>query len=115
MEAEAGGNVEVGVNVMNVVESPEPREFVVCDVPVVKAQIEQQKAGDKLRPPRKRHEVDQTERSGRSPNQRQQCRGPHSRCRYQKGHRGDAAIDDQAELRQARSRADAICLGSCPD
>ena len=63
MEAQAGGNVEVGVNVMNVVESPEPREFVVCDVPVVKAQIEQQKAGDKLRPPRKRHEVDQTERS----------------------------------------------------
>src|SRR5262249_11290372 len=64
VKAEAGGNVEIRINVMNVVESPQPRDLVVREMPVVKVQIEEQESGNQLRPRGERHEVDQTERLG---------------------------------------------------
>ncbi len=39
MEAEAGGNIEVGVEVVDVVEAPEEWDLVVEPVPVIKSQV----------------------------------------------------------------------------
>src|SRR2546421_12889521 len=61
VKAKAGGDVEIGIDVMNVVETPEHRNFVVQHMPVVKTQIQQQKAKNELRPGRYGDEMYQAE------------------------------------------------------
>ena len=48
VEAEGGGGVEVGVEVVGIVETPEKRKAVVEPVPIIEGQVEQDKAQDGL-------------------------------------------------------------------
>ena len=61
MEAKSGGDVEIRIDVMNIVETPEHRNFVVQHMPVVKTQIQQEKAKNELHPVRCRHKRNQAE------------------------------------------------------
>src|SRR6266436_738896 len=38
------GNIKIGIDVMNVVKPPEEWDLMICDVPIVKAEVHKQKA-----------------------------------------------------------------------
>src|SRR5712692_8716376 len=44
VKPEAGGNIEVGVDMVDVVKAPEERETVIDDMPVVKGKVHEEKA-----------------------------------------------------------------------
>ena len=93
VKAEPGRNIQVWVNVMNIVKSLKPGDSVIGDVPIIEAQIEQQKSGNELRPIGKGYYMEQAERLRRSPIQCQQRRRSDNRCSDKKGCRREAAID----------------------
>src|SRR5258708_13594545 len=44
VKAKPSGNIEIGIDVMNVVKPPEQWDSMICDVPIVKAEVHKQKA-----------------------------------------------------------------------
>jgi hypothetical protein len=57
MKAKAGRDIQAGIEVMNVMESPKNRNFMIRDMPIVKTQVQQEKARDELHPTRSGHEL----------------------------------------------------------
>ena len=52
VKPETGRNIEVRIKVMDIMEAPQHRDLMVGDVPIVEAQIEQEKTNNKTsRPP----------------------------------------------------------------
>src|SRR5918995_366222 len=62
MEAEGGGDVQIRIDVMDVVEAPEPGHVMVGQVPIVKRQVQQQKPQGKLEGRGHIHDVQQAKR-----------------------------------------------------
>lgn len=62
VKPECSRDIEVRVDVMHVMKSPEKRHAMVRDMPVIKPQVHEEKAQRKLRPDRQYDEMDQTER-----------------------------------------------------
>src|SRR5260370_27352254 len=54
------GNIKIGIDVMNVVKSPEEWDSMICDVPIVKAEVHEQKAECERKQRRQRQEKNQT-------------------------------------------------------
>src|SRR5207249_3524496 len=58
MKPKAGGNIEVRVDVVDVVKTPEKRHTVIGDVPIVKSKVHEEKAENELKRHRQPHEMD---------------------------------------------------------
>ena len=48
VKPEAGGNVEIGIDVMDVVKTPEEGDTVIGDVPIIKSEVHQEKTEREL-------------------------------------------------------------------
>ena len=96
MKTESGRDIQGGVNVVHVMEAPEEWSFVVEEVPIVEAQIEQQESHSELRPARQSKHVNQTDRLGRGPVASGHSGRPDDQHRDEKCHRGNRRIHKQA-------------------
>src|SRR6267378_5256095 len=94
MKSERGGNVEIGIDMMNVVETPEKRQSMIGEMPVVKCKIHQQKTDRELRPCRERDKVNKTKRPGIGPAQGRLSRRLHQRDCGDEAQGGDHEVDD---------------------
>src|SRR3989304_3097097 len=61
VKVKCGGDIEVAVDVMHVVEAPQKRKFVIGEMPVKERKIQQQKSNHALSRCRKFEPVEQTE------------------------------------------------------
>ena len=101
MKAEGGGHIQVGVNVVHVMEAPEQRDLVIGHVPVIKAQVEQQEAQSEFQRRRQREKMEQAKARSKGPAQREAAQGLYEGRRGDEGQRGERQVQDQA-LQQRR-------------
>src|ERR1700732_738336 len=66
------GNIKIGIDVMNVVKPPEEWDSMICDVPIVKAEVHKQKAECERKQRRQRQEINHATRFRLRPVQRTQ-------------------------------------------
>ena len=75
VKPETGGNIEIGVDVVDVVKPPEKRDLVIDDMPIVKSEVHEKEAERELKWRGQRHEMDHAKGFRVRPVQsRQRCR-----------------------------------------
>src|ERR1043166_9754079 len=74
MKSEAGGNIEIGIDVMHVVKTPEKWDAMIGDVPIIEGEVHQEKAERELERRRQRHQMDHAKSLRIRPMQRRLCR-----------------------------------------
>ena len=90
-------NIQIRVNVVNVVESPEKGNAVVRDVPPVKRQVHPKKADDELGNGWKMKRVDEAKGLFGAPVQRTQGGWTNGNGRDEKRKRGHRQVDEQTD------------------
>ncbi len=96
METKTGGDIESRIDVVNIMEAPEHRNPVVKDMPVIEAEIEQEKGEDELGPNRQLKEMQQAELLCGRPIQSGERRGADDEHCHEKHEAGQNAIHEKA-------------------
>jgi hypothetical protein len=97
--------VELRIDVMHVVESPQQWHAVIGDVPPVEGEVEQQEREEGLSGGRDRQDMDQAKRAGRRPFEGPQCGRPHENRRRCERERCGADVDRHSPYQRIRVTA----------
>lgn len=96
MKAECRGNIEIGIDVMHVVKTPQKRDFMIGAVPVVEHEIHEHKTDYKLNWRGKIHQIDQTKPTTRDDLQRGRNGWLDECCGGTKGEGGNGKVDEHS-------------------
>ena len=95
VEAEGRAHVEVGIDMVHVVEAPERGPSVVQPVPVVEAEVEEQESSGESRRPGQRQHLEEARTFGRRPAQDVHRHRTDGEAGGEQGQRRDRRIDAQ--------------------